>query len=213
MSRCVIFAAVEPSMEELAFLRTLDYAGCFILCADAGYRTALALGLRPDWIVGDFDHGDVLPPEEYPVLRAEAAKDDTDTMLAARLAVERGYREVTLLCGLGGRLDHTLANLQTLAFLLEQGVEAAILSARDMVCLLRNGKASFPRGEDYFSVFAYTPVCLGVTLEGFRFPLTEATVTHAFPIGVSNEIAAEEGIVTVREGTLLLIRSKETHQS
>ena len=209
MKACFIFAGAPASPEEAAFLRGLDYEGAYIICADAGYERALAAGAVPDLVLGDFDNYTGPLPEGPEVLRVAAEKDDTDTMLAVKEAIRRGCDDITLLCALGGRFDHAYANLQALAYMLDHGVTGRLLGARERACMLRNGARLFPVWDGYLSVFAYTPVCTGVTLEGFRYPLTDATLTHSFPLGVSNEFAEREGRVTVRDGTLLIIQSKE----
>lgn len=215
MKQCYIFAGAPASEDEYAFLRTLDFTGAYVLCADAGLLHALRLGVHPDVVMGDFDNyrGDI--PEGIEVLRAAAEKDDTDTMLAVKYAISHGYGRITILCALGGRFDHSYANIQALAYILESGNTGEILSAHDSLRLLRDGTLMLPPTEGYVSVFAYTPVCSGVTLGGFKYPLHNATLQNSFPLGVSNQLLHAEngGSITVGTGTLLIILSKETNHS
>ena len=90
--------------------------GDLVLAADGGYRALYSLGYTPDLLLGDFDSlGDLPLPPDLPVLRFPARKDDTDTGLALRHGLDRGYRDFALYGCAGGRVDHLLANLQSMA--------------------------------------------------------------------------------------------------
>lgn len=90
--------------------------GDLVLAADGGYRALYSLGYTPDLLLGDFDSlGDLPLPPDLPVLRFPARKDDTDTGLALRHGLDRGFRDFALYGCAGGRVDHLLANLQSMA--------------------------------------------------------------------------------------------------
>ena len=90
--------------------------GDLVLAADGGYRALCSLGYTPDLLLGDFDSlGDLPLPPDLPVLRFPARKDDTDTGLALRHGLDRGFRDFALYGCAGGRVDHLLANLQSMA--------------------------------------------------------------------------------------------------
>ena len=90
--------------------------GDLVLAADGGYRALYSLGYTPDLLLGDFDSlGDIPLPPGLPVLRFPARKDDTDTGLALRHGLDRGFRDFALYGCAGGRVDHLLANLQSMA--------------------------------------------------------------------------------------------------
>ena len=204
--RCVIVCAGER--DKKPFLRK---PGDFVICCDDGLTAAREIGLRPDMIVGDFDSlppGEALP-EGVETLRFPVMKDDTDSMIAVREGLSRGYREFVLLYALGGRLDHTFANIQTLAFLLDHGADGVLLGPDDWVGILRNGKRRIPRDDTYtLSVFAYGGTARGVGIEGALYPLRDAALDCSFPIGLGNRITADEAVVSVREGTLILMGSR-----
>ena len=159
--------------------------------------------------MSDFDSYDGPVDPEIPLQRFPSEKDDTDTMIAIRAALERGFREAVLYCALGGRLDHTLANLQSLAFALSHGLRLRIVSEDTEVMLLQDGTLSLPRREGFaLSVFAFSERCRGVSLHGTKYTLTDAELENSFPLGVSNEWAAEAATVSVTAGTLLIVLSK-----
>jgi len=177
--------------------------GDLVIAADGGY--AHMGGIKPDLVVGDFDSLGYVPADEQ-VVRHPAEKDDTDTMLAARIGIERGYRAFVLLGGVGGRLDHTLANIQTLAFLRENGARAALIGEGETITMLQDESLRFRAGlSGIISVFSYGAVAYGVYERGLAYALTDATLTDTNPLGVSNAFTGEPAEVSVREGRLVVL--------
>ena len=201
--RCVIISGGEYSPIE--GLSPAD----FVIACDKGYTYAKRCGVVPDLVVSDFDsYGGQIDPG-IPVKRFQSEKDDTDTMIAIRYAVEHGFEEVLLLCALGGRLDHALANLQALAFAQAHGLCASILAEDTFVTTLRNGSLRIPRREGWsLSVFAVTDRCTEVNVSGAKYPLRDAEVTNRFPFGVSNEWVDDTAEISAAEGILLIVLSK-----
>lgn len=177
--------------------------GDLVIAADGGY--AQLCGIRPDLVVGDFDSLGYIPAGEH-VVRHPAQKDDTDTMLAARIGLERGYRAFVLLGGVGGRLDHTLANMQTLAFLRENGARAALLGEAETITLIQDEPLRFRAGlSGIVSVFSYGAVATGVYEHGLAYALNDATLSDTNPLGVSNAFTGEAAEVSVQEGRLVVL--------
>lgn len=202
--KCVIFAGMPVAPSLSGFWRDAD---C-IIAADAGYAHARRLGLEPDLLLGDYDSAP-RPPAGARTLCLPAEKDDTDTHYAARQALARGADEVVILGGLGGRLDHTLANLQTLIFLAQRGAHAVLADVDDEITALLPGTHTVPARRDwYLSVFSAGGCARGVTLEGLKYPLQNATLTHAFPVGVSNEFLGARAVVRFSSGVLYLALSR-----
>lgn len=202
--RCVVICAGEQGDMTFSPEKT-----DFVICCDAGLRAAERLGITPDLIMGDFDSYEGELPEGIETKRFPVEKDDTDSMLALREGLKRGFKNFLLLFSLGGRLDHTMANIQALAFLEENGACGELLGAEDSVKLLKNGKMEIPYREGWnFSLFAFGQTARGVTLTGMQYPLENADITQSFPIGMGNHLIAPKGSVSVREGALLIMRSK-----
>lgn len=190
--------------------------GDLVAAVDGGLERLLSQQIEPDLVVGDFDS---LPAscrpwlamleEKHPekVLRLPCEKDDTDTIYAARLCLERGYEVLELYGALGGRLDHTVANIQTLAWIRDRGADGYLLGKNVLATVLEEEKVLLPKGyAGTFSLFALDPEAAGVTLEGMKYPLSEAVLTNAFPLGVSNEVRGDRrAAVTVRRGKALMI--------
>ena len=177
----------------------------FVIAADGGYAAAVKLGIRPNLVVGDFDslgH----PPSHPNVIQLPAEKDDTDMIFALRKGLELGYRRFVLLGGVGGRVEHTYANLQLLDWLTTQGAQGFLVGEKTAATALRDGELVFPQSmSGYLSVFCNSGSAEGVTLEKLKFPLSEHTLTGTFPLGVSNEFIGESARVAVKSGSLILI--------
>ena len=178
--------------------------GDLVIAADKGYETLSRLGVHPGLVVGDFDSlGSV--PDHPQVLRLPRIKDETDTGFALRQGLKRGYRRFVLLGCLGGRLDHTVANLQLLSWLSAQGAQGVLLGEGEAAAVVTEGTLSFPASmEGFVSVFCAGGTARGVTLEGLKYPLDHAELTSDFPLGVSNEFVGLPARISVQEGSLLV---------
>lgn len=181
-----------------------------IICADGGYLAAQEAGITPHVMIGDFDTYKGVLPNECEILKYPPEKNDTDTMLAVKLAMERGYMDITICGALGGRLDHTFANLQVLRYIMKQGGIGRIYEDDQYVVLQGAGIKVYDKMEGrYFSMFAFTEECTGVSLKGFKYPMKEGVLTNSFPIGISNEIIGRSGVVTLDSGVLLIVMTRE----
>ena len=181
----------------------------FVIACDRGYAYCERLGIRPDLIISDFDSYRGPVDEEIPLNRYASEKDDTDTMLAVRYAIDHGFRELLLCCALGGRLDHLIANLQSLVFAQKHGLRAALCSEDTEARTLQDGALRIPRRDGWsLSVFALDGPCRGVSIAGAKYPLESAELLPSFPLGVSNTWAEPEAVVSVAEGILLIVLSR-----
>ena len=187
-------------------LRPYPTAEDSVIAADRGYDSLMAYGVVPDLAVGDFDSLGYQP--DHPnVIQLPVEKDDTDMVFALRKGLELGYRRFLLLGGVGGRLEHTLANLQLLDWLTGQGGQGFLAGEKTVATAIR-GPASltFPAAmSGYLSAFCNSGTAEGVTLENLKFPLEHSTLTSSFPLGVSNQFLGQSARVSVEKGSLLLI--------
>ena len=199
MGKCVIFCA--GGFQSLA--RPVDSSD-FLLAADGGLAHLQRLGLLPHGIIGDFDSLGYVPEgaQVFPV-----EKDDTDSMLAVRKGLELGYREFEIYGGLDGpRLDHTIANLQTLCFLAEHGATGCLVGETYVVGVVRNGTVRFPKAaRGILSVFCFGEDAVGVNITGTHYELNDGTLQSGFPLGVSNHFTEKEAVLSVLSGTLIFL--------
>lgn len=199
MSNCVIFCAAEFD----ALARPLAPED-FVIAADGGLRHTQALGITPDEVLGDFDSLGFIP-EDARVFPVE--KDDTDAMLAVRRGLSLGYREFYLYGSLDGpRLDHTVANFQTLQFLADHGAAGYLIGKNAIVTVVKNGSILFPaQAEGLISVFCMGADARGVTETGLYYTLDNGVLTSGFPLGASNHFTGKESRISVDDGSLLII--------
>jgi len=201
------------------FLREQGKDTDCVVSVDGGLEVTKALGLTPDAIVGDFDtvHREVL--EEYrkapdilwDVHKPE--KDETDTELAINTAMKMGCKRLLILGATGGRLDHELSNIHLLKLCLDHQVEAFLYDVWNKVYLLAGGKV-FKKGEvygTYVSFLPFTQQVKGITLKGFKYPLTGKDLSMGVEAGlcVSNEVAGEEASIRFDSGILVCVESRD----
>ena len=182
-----------------------------VIAADAGYRNAQRLGVKVDLLLGDFDSLDEKNiPKETEKMQVPAEKDFTDTQLAVETAMRKGATELVIIGGLDGRLDHTLSNLAILEDLSEKGVFAYITNGQNRVRYLNSTSTLLPRsGYRYLSLLTLSEKAKGVSVEGCKYPLKNATLTRTFQYAVSNEITGNCALVSVRKGGIYIVESKD----
>ena len=185
--------------------------GDYLIAADGGYAKMASLGILPDLVVGDFDSLGAVP--DHPnVMQSPAEKDDTDMMLAVRQGLERGYTTFLIDGGLDGRIDHTIANFQILAYLAQSGARGVLLGREMCVTAVTDGIVRFLPGRaapgdglaERISVFCWGDTAKGVTLTGLKYRLENAKLECSYPLGVSNEFTQAPASITVRGGTLII---------
>lgn len=200
MKRCFIFAAGTF----YGLRRKPEEPEDLVIAADAGYRTCRELGIVPDLLLGDFDSME--QPEDFAnIHRSPVEKDDTDTMLAVKTGLEQGCGEFYLYGGTGGRrLDHTLANLQTLLYLRRRGARGYLYDNDFVWTVIENETIRVDKTVEWglLSVFCLGDRARGVTETGVQYPLQGAELTAEFPLGVSNHILEPVAMVGVEAGTL-----------
>ena len=180
----------------------------FVIAADNGYSILKRLNVQPNIVLGDFDSLTISTPDNCEIITAPSEKDDTDTMLAIKTALSRGYSDITIAASIGGRLDHTFANIQSLAYIADNGGKGKLLGENDIVYLCKKGSYVFPKFDKmYFSIFSYTEKS-EVSLTGTKYTLNKYCLTNNFPLGVSNEIINDKAELTITNGQIIVIFSK-----
>ena len=199
---CYIVGAMSLTPDLRPCPRREDY----VIAADRGFDSLMAYGVNPNLAVGDFDSLGHRPNHPN-VIQLPTEKDDTDMVFALRKGLELDYRRFILLGGVGGRLEHTLGNLQLLDWLTLRGAQGFLAGEKTAATCIRDGqRLTFPPSmSGYLSVFCNSGRAEGVSLAGLKFPLDHDTLTSNVPLGVSNQFLGESAVVSVEKGSLLLL--------
>lgn len=208
---CIISGGM---IDNPSFLKKLlsDIPDAIVVCADSGARHCAAAGIVPAVIVGDMDSADpstldALVKQGSVLRRFPPDKDETDTELALGQAFSLAPDSITIFGALGGRLDHTMANVSLLVAAAKRGIDARI---RDESCeaFVITGTCEI-RGTvgETVSLLPLSERVTGITLKGFRYPLENAVMTLGKPLGISNRLVQPVGRIAIESGYLLVIRS------
>ncbi|WP_151736307.1 thiamine diphosphokinase [Paenibacillus tengchongensis] len=209
--RVVIVAGGRLSEELLRYIDEED----FIIGADRGALFLINHGVTPDLAVGDFDS---IPPEALGTIRAGSRemlacdpvdKDLTDSEMALDLALARQPDSILLAGVTGTRLDHTLASIQMMTRALQRQVNCSAVDSNNYITLTGSQALVQERGYTYVSLLPITPEVTGINLEGFQYPLVNATLKLGQSLAVSNRLEGTEGTVRIESGLLLIIQSKD----
>lgn len=188
-----------------------------MIAADSGMNFFHRNNMVPDVIAGDFDsvNADSLAAfsqmGEVEVLRLNPIKDDTDTEFVIREAIRRGATEITVLGATGTRLDHVLGNMHLLGIGLQEDVKIMLVDAHNRIRMIC-GELELKKAEQFGEFVSLLPIdgtVTGVTLEGFKYPLTNAVMPSFSSLGISNEIVEEQAKIKIENGVLLMIESRD----
>lgn len=190
----------------------LDFSkdeGDYIIAADAGYRYLMEAGKVPDMVVGDFDTLKYLP--EHPnVVQLPCEKDVTDTWEAVTRGLDKGYKEFHIYGCTGGRIEHTIANIQLLARIAEEGGSGYLYDEKSILTVIKDSEIAFDESfTGYISVFSLSEKSSGVTIEGLKYETVNVELSNSFPLGVSNEFTGKASKISVDEGCLLIVYPKK----
>jgi thiamine pyrophosphokinase len=217
-SRCVIIPSCVPGGIPAGIAASSGEA--YVICADGGLGHALAAGVAPNVVIGDFDSvsGDdlskVAEDDAVEVVRLNPEKDDTDMIAAVKHAISKGFSDFMIVGGLSGRFDHSFGNVQTLSFLLDMNCRGWIVDGANSCTMIGSGRGGAgviklePAPSSYFPVFSYTERSEGVTIRNAKYETEKIVFTHSWPRGVSNEfIEGKSAEISVDDGRLLIILS------
>lgn len=206
--KCYIFASAKIGSYE--YLEDIDFEKAFVICADGGMRHAEKLGIVPDVWLGDGDslkNGKRLA-KEYFVFPER--KDNTDTDLAVELALERGYSDITILGGIGGRRDHEFSHFCLLKKILDRGGRGALLDEKNSITMENKSFTLYPDDKKYISFFPFGGDVTGFCVKGLRYEVDNMTL-HCGEVSASSNCFDIQALahVEIGSGYLLVIRSDD----
>lgn len=195
-----------------------EYKPCLLIAADSGLEVFERLGMTPDIAAGDFDSLtekkllEDFGERSCEIHRFPREKDYTDMRLACELALEHFCDKIVILGATGSRLDHVLANMFLLRYLLERGTEGVILDPNNRIRCVGEGKYILFKKEAYASYISFLPVSGDKTvlsLKGFKYNTDRLVLNGSDIITVSNEIEEDYAELTVIDGVLLVVESRD----
>ncbi|MBQ6937160.1 MAG: thiamine diphosphokinase [Clostridia bacterium] len=199
---CYIIGASQEGLDEV--IVNDSYAN-FIIAADGGFDALLKSSISPDLLLGDFDSINNLP-ECDSVLKFPVEKDYTDTFLAYEEGAKKGYCNFVIYGGTGGRLDHTIANIQTLANISKNGGRGFLIGNGTVITAVTNSVIEFPaETAGKAGVFAFGGDAIGVDISGMKYTAQKINISPYFPLGVSNEFINKSAKISVGNGTLIIV--------
>ena len=205
-SKCIILAASDFNQEELK-KRKND----FLIVADAGYinfkKIRNLTNNDIDLLIGDFDSIDKIP-DGVEVKRLNPIKDDTDVLDAIKYALSLGYRNFELYGCIGGRIEHSLANISALSFINKNKAKAKIINGNQIIEVLSNEIKEFNKEfKGYISLFSLSEESL-ININGLKYELNNHLLTNDFPLGIDNEFVGKDSKIDVIKGKVLIIYYK-----
>ncbi len=199
---CYIIGACSEFSNEITFNPAEND---LIIAADGGYDILRKFGVEPDILLGDFDSITEIP-ENIKLIRHPVKKDDTDTFLAYKTAFKEGYKNFVILGGVGGRVDHTIANVQSLLNIAKSGGRGFLIGKNSVMTTIFNSDIEFSESHSgNLGVFAQGNDAKNVTISGLKYEADNITIKTDTPIGVSNEFVGERASVEVKNGALLIV--------
>ncbi|MBP5427345.1 MAG: thiamine diphosphokinase [Clostridiales bacterium] len=201
-------------IKDKEFLRNYTKDVDFVICADRGGLYAKDMDIMPDLLLGDMDSIPGCILEEYKNKKVDmtlypSEKDMTDSEIAILRAVEMGADELIIMGALGSRLDHSLANICMLKKLVDMHIKATIVDENNEITLIDN-ELELKKDDEYMlSLLPLTPKVTGVTLKGLKYTLEDGTLEMGTSLGVSNEFEDDVAKITIKDGLLLVIKSKD----
>lgn len=183
----------------------------FVVCVDGGHTLAVQEHIFPQLIIGDFDSSTRPSYPNCEIIVLPTHKDDTDTMYAVKTCLNRGFNNFDIYGATGGREDHTFANLCVLHFLADRNCTARLLDQNTEIFFQNSGTKIYKRSYySYFSIFPFGCSRAVLTLTGFEYPLEHGVLRCDYPLGISNSILGETGEVTIHEGSVIIMQTKES---
>lgn len=187
----------------------------YIIGADGGCNHLNKMNILPNYVIGDLDsiNKDLISYYEKNNIifkKFPTHKDQTDSEICVHLAKTLNAKKIDFIGALGGRIDHTLANIGFMYHVHEMGIEPRIITDTEEINIVHN-ESKIIKGKkgDTLSIIALKSDALGVTLKKLEYPLDNSTVKYLSPLGISNVMLEDECIIEVKNGHLLVIRNLE----
>ena len=198
---CSIVGAGE-NKDNLHLIEKNDY----IIASDGGYNYLKAINLTPNLLVGDFDSLSNIP-SNVKIEKLKVEKDETDTFICVQEGQKNNCNEFKLFCCTGGRIDHTIANLQLIAWIAKQGYHGYLFDGEQIITAITSRDViTFDKSAlGTVSIFSHDSESRGVEIHGLKYTLSNGVLTNYFPLAVSNSFVGKESSISCENGLIFIV--------
>lgn len=203
--KCVIVSGAPEN--DLSYYKSY-INDSYIICADSGYLKCQRAGIYPDLVIGDFDSSP-LPDMNCEMIQLNPRKDFTDTFHCILWAAEKGFKDITILGGIGSRIDHTYSNIMSVNYCFDHHIQCALVNANNYITILSGDNKVESKGFKYFSLFALFEKCEGLSIKNAEYELDNVTIHPYEQYTQSNEFKSGAAEILIKKGKILLILSND----
>ena len=212
MKVCII---LNGEIKDYKYIKNIIYKNNYdyIICSDGGANHTYKMDIVPDYIIGDLDSIEDNIIKYYKSKNVKfdkfpTKKDETDTELSIWLANKLNAKEIDLIGALGGRIDHTIANINLLYYIRKRGITPKIISEKEEIYIAMDEEITI-YGEigDTISILPIKNDAKGVTLKNLEYPLEDYDMEFSRPLGISNVMTDVNCSIKVKEGSLIIIKN------
>ena len=198
--KCIIVGAGNFKENEI-----ITEKNDLIIAVDGGYNYCRLLNLEVDILIGDMDSLEIIPDNIIKHVYNKE-KDETDTYLAVHYGIDQGYTDFILYGCLGGRIEHTIANIQIIADLCKKGIKIKIVDENTNIYMINKNEVIEIEGlkKKYISIFSYSEKST-ISLKGFKYNVVSKDIKNDYPLGIDNETIGTNGNIYVHNGLVLVI--------
>lgn len=201
VKRCVIISGAPEN--NVDYYKDYINDDTYVICADSGYIKCESLKINPDIIIGDFDSSSC-PNDKENIIKLEVRKNDTDTFYCVKYALQNGYNDITILGGIGSRIDHTYANIMSLVYCDEHKAKARLVNNSNLITIISGNNRIENNGFKYFSLYSLFEKCENVTISNASYNISGVDIYPNEQFAQSNEFLSGPAEIYIEKGKMIL---------
>ena len=178
-----------------------------IVAVDSGTEQAYKLFLKPDLIIGDLDSIDEktikrAEKDRVQILKYETNKNETDFELALKHVIDKEIKDITIIGGEYGEIDH-LFGVLTVIISLQKDQQISWIH-KDQTVLIPNSKKIVIGSNVEFSILPFTNL-KNLNISGAQWNLDNENIEFGKSITLRNISIDNDIEVSVEDGKFCLI--------
>lgn len=185
----------------------------YIIGADGGCNHLYKMGITPQYIIGDLDSinkelVDYYKSKNVLFKTYPSRKDETDSEICVYLAKELKAKKIDFYASLGGRIDHTLANIGLMHYVREMNMKPRIITSEEEVNIMKNEEIILcGKKGDTISIIPIMGDANNITLKNLEYPLNNGKIGYLSSLGISNVMSEDECSIKIEDGYALIIKN------